>query len=71
MEAGAGIEPAIEVLQTSALPLGDPAAELQSINPRRPEDGSSTVLPSAGLHLRIRALGTVWTVAFGLLPKAV
>ncbi len=25
MEAGAGIEPAIEVLQTSALPLGDPA----------------------------------------------
>ena len=25
MEAGAGIEPAIEVLQTSALPLGYPA----------------------------------------------
>ena len=26
MEAGAGIEPAVELLQSSALPLGDPAA---------------------------------------------
>ncbi len=25
MEAGAGIEPAVEILQTSALPLGHPA----------------------------------------------
>ncbi len=25
-EAGAGIEPAVELLQSSALPLGDPAA---------------------------------------------
>jgi hypothetical protein len=28
LEARAGIEPAIEVLQTSALPLGDLAAEI-------------------------------------------
>ena len=27
MEAGAGIEPAMEVLQTSALPLGHPALD--------------------------------------------
>ena len=26
LEAGAGIEPAVELLQSSALPLGDPAA---------------------------------------------
>ena len=34
-EAGAGIEPAVELLQSSALPLGDPAATDPECNGRR------------------------------------
>lgn len=37
MEAGAGIEPAIEVLQTSALPLGYPAIYSGEIGGMREE----------------------------------
>ena len=29
LEAGAGVEPAMEVLQTSALPLGHPALDVK------------------------------------------
>ena len=51
MEAGAGIEPAMEVLQTSALPLGHPAMDVQKKGPYGPETGAGNRVRTGDLNL--------------------
>jgi hypothetical protein len=51
MEAGAGIEPAIEVLQTSALPLGDPAVSRLGVKLDGGRMGVNLMLANEGVGL--------------------
>ena len=50
LEAPPGIEPGVEVLQTSALPLGDGAPRLAAYKQLRP--GSLPAVLTQGLRLR-------------------
>ena len=45
MEAAAGVEPAMEILQTSALPLGYAASAQTPLKPRKADDRAHRLCP--------------------------